>query len=128
MTFDEMFSVWINDIIRTEKPSKEIIAYKFGIFETPDVPSGYYLYLIGAKQYDPRDDDWAAGFGDFKPKSTYLGLPEKEFKDLKWDKVQTLIEKRVKQFVKSEEFKNSYFNDAKAITVGFDDGDLVRIK
>jgi|SRR5687767_5436007 len=127
-TFEEAFSAWTTEIIRAEKPDTSIIAYKFGIFETPDVPSGYYLYLIGAKKYDPQDDDWAAGFGDFRPKNTYLALPEKEFKNLKWEKVEKLVEKTVKRFTKSEEFKHSFFNNAKAIAVGFDDGDLVRVK
>lgn len=37
MTFDQLFTNWIQKITRTEKPGKEIIAYKFGIFETPDI-------------------------------------------------------------------------------------------
>ena len=128
MTFDDLFDNWIREIIKTESPDKNIIAYKFGLLETPDVPSGYYLYLIGAKEYDQGDDDWASGFGDYKPKNTYLGLPEKEFKNVEWEKVQQMIIKKVKDFMKTDDYKSSFFYNAKAIAVGFDDGDLVRVK
>jgi hypothetical protein len=32
------------------------------------------------------------------------------------------------EFLKSEVYRKSFFPNAKAITTGFDDGDLVRIK
>ena len=128
MSFDQLFNNWINRIIQTENPSKKLIAYKFGILETPDFPSGYALYLIGSKTYDQDDDDWAAGFGDYKPKDTYLPLPESEFENVKWQRVQELVEMKVKEFIQSDNFKKSFFNNATAIAVGFDDGDLVRVK
>jgi len=96
--------------------------------KTPDVPSRYYLYLIGSKEYDEGDDDWASGMGDFKPKDTYLPLPEKEFKNVQWEKVQEMVITKVKGLIKFDEFKSSFFSNAKAIAVGFDDGDLVRVK
>ncbi|HKO79619.1 MAG TPA: hypothetical protein VJU78_04450 [Chitinophagaceae bacterium] len=77
--------------------------------------SGYYLYLIGAKQYDQEDDDWAAGYGDYKPEDAYLGLPETEFKNVAWERVQEVVIKKVKGFIKSEVFKLSFFNNAKAL-------------
>ena len=128
MAFHDSFNNWVRGIIKNENPDKKIIAYKFGLFETPDVPSGYYLYLIGAKEYDEEDDDWAAGMGDFKPKDTYLPLPEKEFKKVEWEKVQQMVISTVKDFIKSDDFKSSFFNNAKAIAVGFDEGDLIRVK
>jgi hypothetical protein len=128
MTFNDSFNNWIRVIIKSENPGKTIIAYKFGLFETPDVPSGYYLYLIGSKEYNEGDDDWASGMGDFKPKDTYLPLPETEFKKVHWEKVQEMVITTVKRFIKSDDFKSSFFNNAKAIAVGFDEGDLVRVK
>lgn len=128
MTLDELFDNWIRGIIKTESPGKSIIAYKFGIFETTDTLSGYYLYLVGSKEYDEDDDDWAAGFGDYKPKDTYLALPENEFKNVEWEKVEEMIIKKVKAFTKTDDFKSSFFNNAKAIAVGFDEGDLARVR
>lgn len=130
MIFNELFAGWIDSIIREEKPDKKIIAYGFGIFETPSCSSGFAVYLFGAETYDPDDDDWAAGSGDYTPNDElmYLYLPEPEFKNLKWDKVQELVEKEVKKFIASEKFKSSFFERADAIVVGFDDGELVRLK
>ena len=56
-----------------------------------------------------------------------MPVPE-EFKNLKWEKVQELVEMKIREFINSEDFKSSFFNKAKAIVVGFDDGDLVRLK
>ena len=128
MKFDQLFTKWIQKIIRTENPGKDIIAYKFGLFETPDVPSGYYMYLIGTKKYKKRNDDWAAGMGDYTPKDTYLGLPEKEFKGKEWEEVQDIVETKMKEFITSDNYKKSFFNSAEVIVVGFDGGDLNRIK
>lgn len=66
--------------------------------------------------------------GDYTPKNTYLGLPEKEFKGKEWEEVQDLIEKKIKEFIKTDDFKNSFLGSAKVIAVGFDGGDLIRIK
>jgi hypothetical protein len=128
MTFDQLFTKWIQKIIRTENPGKELIAYKFGIFETPDISSGYYIYLIGTKTYSKKNDDWASGMGDYTPRDTYLGLPEKEFKDKEWEEVQDVIENKIREFIKTDDFKNSFFNSAKVIAVGSDGADLIRIK
>jgi hypothetical protein len=38
------------------------------------------------------------------------------------------IEAQLKYFLGTVRFKNSFFAKARAITTGFDDGDLVRIK
>ena len=100
-------------------------AYSFSLFESD---KGYMLYLKGAKIYDPDDDDWAAGMGDWTPKDPYLLLAETELNGQSWDKVQKKVEKTLKDFIKTETFKSSYFAKAKAITTGFDDGDLVRIR
>ncbi len=126
-SFDDSFDDWIDKLAKEENPGTDIIAYKFGIFETPDYPSGYSIYLIGAKNYDSENDDWAVGFGDFKPANAYLGLPENEFKDQTWEKVQELIEQNIIRFTKTDKFKKSFLSNSKAIAVGFDDGDLAKV-
>jgi hypothetical protein len=125
MTFREIFQSWITDIIENERPSESLIAYNFGIFESD---KGYIMYLVGSNTYDKNDDGWTAGFGDYTPKDRYLKLPGDEFKNLDSEGVQEKIEKTIKEFLKTEAFKNSFLNKAKAITTGFDDGDLVRLK
>jgi len=120
MTFQD----WLQSICITEKPHKSIIAYNVGIFESVD---GYMVYLIGSKEFDEEDSDWATN-EDFIPKNKYYRLPKQEFKDMKWDEVQTKIEQMLKDFINSDTFKRSFFSEAKAITTGFDDGDLIRVK
>ena len=72
MSFEEKFNYWIDNVNLTENPPSDIIAYWFGLLETT---VGYEIYLIGSKQYDKNDDDWAC-FNDFEPKEKYLEIPE----------------------------------------------------
>jgi hypothetical protein len=115
---------WLFRICDTEKPDKSIIAYNFGLFETGD---GYTIYLIGSKEYDKRDADWALN-NDFEPEIKNYPLPKNEYKNLKWEQVLDKIKSQLKAFAKTEKFHHSFFAKAKAITTGFDDGDLVNIK
>jgi hypothetical protein len=61
---------WIDGITKAENPDKTIVAYYFGLFETHD---GYTIYLVGSKEYDSEDDDWACN-NDFSPSEKYLPL------------------------------------------------------
>jgi hypothetical protein len=115
---------WLFKLCDTETPDKSIIAYNFGLFETEN---GYTIYLIGSKEYDKDDQDWATN-NDFEPSLKYYPLPTSEYKNLKWEKVLERIKSQLKDFTKTDKFKNSFFAKAKAITTGFDDGDLIKIK
>lgn len=115
---------WITNICLTENPDKKIIAYNFGLFETEE---GYTIYLMGSETYNKQNDDWATST-DFSPQyDTYL-LPLKEYKNIEWDKTLKKITKELKLFTTTSIFKKSFLAKAKAITVGFDDGDLTLIK
>jgi len=127
MKFSELFDRWIKIIIEEGYPGKDIVAYNFGIFESL-AEAGYKMYLIGSDYYDQDSEDWCAGTGDLLPKMVYLDLPAKEFKGLDWQEVEKIIIDKVKEFTDTEIYKKSFFNQAQAITVGFDDGDLIRIK
>jgi hypothetical protein len=115
---------WLFKMCDTETPDKSIIAYNFGLFETEN---GYTIYLIGSKEYDKDDQDWATN-NDFEPSLKYYPLPTSQYKNLEWEKVLERIKYQLKDFTKTEKFKNSFFAKAKAITTGFDDGDLIKIK
>lgn len=122
--FDMTLINWIEKNIQVEKPDSSIAAYNFGLFESPE---GYTIYLIGSKEFDADDSDWAT-VEDFTPKNKYYILPPAEYKDLKWDQAFAKVESIIKGFMKSETYKNSFLAKAKAVTVGFDDGDLVRLQ
>jgi hypothetical protein len=119
MTFND----WLAQICTTEKPDKSIVAYNFGLFETSN---GYTAYLIGSKTYDPEETDWATEV-DFAPTLKYYELPSLNFKHLQFDVAQSNIKQMIKEFMKSSIYKQSFFMHAKAITIGFDDGDLEEI-
>jgi hypothetical protein len=120
-----LFNNWILDIIKKETPDSSIIAINFGIFESD---MGYQLYLAGFKDYDKDNDDWATGLGDFSPDDKYFKLPDNDFKGLKWDSVLTKVTDLIKGFISMDSCKGTFLANAIAITTGFDDGDLIRIK
>jgi hypothetical protein len=119
MTFYE----WLSKICETEKPGQSIIAYNFGIFETEE---GYTIYLTGSTEFDEEDSEWATN-EDFTPQSKYFPLSE-DFSQLNWENALKKIELMLKDFVNSETYNHSFFSKAKAITTGFDDGDLILIR
>src|SRR5579875_2899076 len=102
MTFEN----WIENIIKAERPSSDILAYNFGIFETP---SGYSLYLIGSCEYD-EGGDWACN-NDFEPTEKYFPLPN-EFSELQWDEVQTKVVEILKGFLTTDLYKDSFLSKA----------------
>lgn len=122
MILNQKFNNWLESISKEEKIDAAIIAFNFGIIESA---KGYKIYLIGSKKYDEGDDDWATE-EDYVPKEKYFLLKDTSGK--KWEDVLKISVELVSQYVNSEGFKTSEFKKAQAITTGFDDGDLVRIK
>jgi hypothetical protein len=110
---------WLSNICKTEAPDKSIVAYWFGIFESET----YMLYLVGSNSYDSNDDDWACNT-DFVPKHKYFALVNEDYKDLDWEDLLMKVKSKLVDFMKSTTFQNSFFAEATAIAVGFDDGDL----
>ncbi len=121
MTVQQKFNYWLDQIIRSEKPGNEVVAYWFGIFETDQ---GYETSLTGSKTYDEHDDDWACNI-DFAPADKYLllGQPGREWEDILDDVKGYLIE-----YFKTETFRNSFLNNSQVIACGFEDGDIYRLK
>jgi hypothetical protein len=119
----ENFEKWIRKIVDSEHPSKDIIGYYFGIFESGT--KEYTLYLSGSTEFNGEDEDWVCN-NDFEPNEKYLPLPQ--YKNLKWEEVLNEITGILKNFMETYVYKNSFFSKAKAIATGFDGGDLVLIK
>jgi hypothetical protein len=121
----EAFYNWISEIVLTENPDKSIIAYNIGLIETQ---AGYTAYFMGAKNYNENDSDWACAFGDYTPTKKYLDLSNTDLKGLSWNEVQENIIKHFNGFMTTKNYKDSFLQNATSITVGFDDGELVRVK
>jgi len=124
MNFEHQFKEWITLLNKAENPSTEITAFNFGLFQTE---AGYCMYLTGSKRFDAEDDDWAVEV-DFEPKEKYLEIDPPFSKELTWDKVLDIAVIVIKSYVGSVEFENSILGRAEAVTTGFDDGELIRIK
>jgi len=117
------FENWIKIIINTEQPSKEIIGYYFGIFDSGE--KKYILYLSGSKEFDSEDDDWACN-DDYTPKDKYFCL--NQYQNFGWEDVLNNVVEILQNFIKSDLYYNSFFAKAKGIATGFDGGDIVLIK
>lgn len=113
---------WIKEINRTETIPGNITALNFGLFESEN---NYILYLIGAQNYDEADDDWATEV-DYEPKDKYLKLSNSKDKD--WNEILNDVINVINEVLNSEGFQNSIIGKVKNITIGFDDGDLAKIK
>jgi len=115
---------WIDGIQQMDGiPAKEVVAFNFGIFEEE---IGYTLYLIESFEYDKNDDDWACVELPTQL-YRYLKLPA-QFASENWEFVLDAITNTLKELEKEGKFNIPLFKNAIAITTGFDDGDLVRIK
>ncbi len=124
MTFEQQFIQWMTRMNEKEHPSKDIVAFNFGLFETIE---GFTIYLIGAKNFDEANEDWAVE-PDFEPGNEYLEINPDETDGLQWNDVLQKAVDIITRYVDSEEFQRSILKDAQAITTGFDDGNLTRIK
>ncbi|MCC9168995.1 hypothetical protein [Pontibacter harenae] len=118
------FTNWLDRINKTETVSDSIVAFNFGLFETE---SSYTIYLTGSETFDEEDDDWATNV-NFEPEDKYFELDPSTMKGKDWEKALEVYEGLVSEYVNSENFNNSIFKNAEAITTGFDDGNLVRVK
>lgn len=114
---------WINNIQKLDGiPPKEVVAFNFGIFQNE---VGYVMYLVGSFEYDENDDDWAS---IELPKAVYryLNIPASQSK--KWDFILHYCSSLLLELEKEGKFNIELFRNAIAITTGFDDGDLVKIR
>lgn len=114
---------WLRRVSSTESPPASVIAFNIGLFETE---GGYSACLTGADHFDPNDDDWACD-EIFRPREHYLALPL-DRDTVTWQQALVLVADAVREFVAAGEHANAFLAKAAAVTVGFDGGDLIRIK
>lgn len=124
LTIEKLFSQWMTVLNAKEKPAKDIIAFNFGLLETD---GGFAAYLMGAKSFDPDDGDWACNI-DYEPEYKYMILDQRLTKGMNWENVLERMTQVIGDYIKTDEFNSSILKNATAITTGFDDGDLVRLK
>lgn len=118
LSIKECIRNWIVEMNKEEKMPKDIQAINFGLFEP------YGIEMIGSKQYDDEEDDWACE-EDFVPKNREC--PElKISEDFNWEYVLDIISQILKEII--NDMKDLEILNVKHITTGFCDGDLLVIK
>ena len=109
---------WILKINENEEIEEDIIAINFGIFEP------YGIELIGSKEYDSEDDDWACE-GDFVPiERTCAELNIDS--EIEWEEVLDNMVEILTEL--ADELNDIDLLKVQHITTGFCDGDLVVIR
>lgn len=115
---------WLQFIEKQDgTPPNEVIAFNFGLFESDD---GYVMYLVGGFEYSEDDDDWAN-----------MKMPTKDYRYLRFpDKLQekpweAILEHATTVLLELEQegtLATTLVKNAKAITTGFDEGTLIKIR
>lgn len=105
---------WLFNICDKEKPEKSITTYIFGLFESAD---DYTIFLVGINKYDKGQDSVTRI--DFEPSNMYYPLSKSENKNLTQEQVQDQLTTLLRDFIKTDKFKNSFLAKAYSITVEF---------
>ena len=113
---------WLRRILVAEAPPPDVVAFNVGLIETEN---GYAAYLIGSRSFDPGDDDWACN-EDFSPTERYCEIGA-GCSDETWEAVRDRVAEELGKFLSTPEAQNSFLGRAKAVTIGFDEGELLRI-
>lgn len=114
---------WIKTTNEETGCPTDVIALNFGLFESVN---GYGIYLIGSKSYDENDDDWACDI-DFEPPNKYLMLTHDDVQNMNWKEIQHEVTNIISKYISDKRNNISLFQN-KIVTIGFDDGNLERIK
>lgn len=115
---------WLKNIEKQDgTPPDSVIVFNLGLMESDQ---GYMMYFVGAFEYSEEDDDWACIEPPTKP-YRYLKLPDKVQKE-SWETILDLCEKALTELESDGTLNTTLIKNAKAITTGFDDGELVKIR
>lgn len=109
---------WLDTLYKENNFDEKVISGNFGLFEGTD---GYVIYFYGSYTFNIFEEDFDLN-DDYFPENKYLGLEMLSKEE--WEDVLTNIEIIIKDLKDSHE----YLKDLKHITLGFDEGDILRIR
>ena len=120
----EVMINWLNNIQRIDGiPPKEVIAFNFGLFEST---AGFMMYLVGGFEYSEENDDWAC-IKMPTSEHRYLLLPH-YIQSQTWELVLGQCVTNLKELELEGKLNLPLFESVIAITTGFDEGDLIKIR
>jgi hypothetical protein len=114
------FEEWLS-VVDGDPIPPDVVAVNLGLFETA---TGYGAYITGARRYDPDDDAWACK-EDFVPRAKYFPV-ESAFSGMPWLDVASRYKRLLAGYLANH--PSSQLHRLAAVTVGFDDGDLERVR
>jgi len=115
---------WLKNIEKKDgMPPNSVIAFNLGLMESDQ---GYMMYFVGAFEYTVDDDDWACIEPPTKP-YRYLKMPDK-VQNESWETILELCKKTLTELESDGTLNTTLIKNAQAITTGFDDGVLEKIR
>lgn len=114
---------WLTGVIATAPPEDNISVFAIGIFE---VENDFQLYLFGASRVDEDSSDWAIDPA-YKPSSSFLAAQQLGGRFSDWNDCLVSVLSALSVALSSAELRSTRLNEI-PFFVGFDDGDLHRIR
>lgn len=115
---------WLSYLCSDFQPEERVVAYYFGLNEFS--PGKYSVVFIGSLKFDPADKEWPFCVDD-DIQDSYT-LPAAQYKDLSREEVLKKFVAELKAFSETEQFKQSFFEKAKAVATGFFKEEIILIK
>jgi hypothetical protein len=112
-------SKWLDTALSDDVPS-DIVAFNFNLYEEP-----FRVDLVGATYYSAKDSDWACEEA-FVPEPRFFDFPARGMPKL-WQEKLTFARVLLEECVGNSSTSGERLRAAQAVTVGFVDGDLIRI-
>ncbi|HAA14663.1 MAG TPA: hypothetical protein DCE41_24445 [Cytophagales bacterium] len=126
MRTEPRFMRWLDRLIRHEKPENTIRVFHFGILQSQ---KGYSVYLMGQQKFDEAHEDWVSQPWDFIPSKQYFEVGDEVTPQQGWEAAIIYVRTLLLQYMQSENYQDSFFTKADALTLGSDEsGEILRLK
>jgi hypothetical protein len=121
MDFSEKIYTWLASALAQEVP-ESVVAFSFNLFELETADAKYGIELVGADEFDPDDSDWACGEAWVaSPRS--ISIPN-AFANGDWDDCLRDAKRLLSKILGESSAPAAKLKEAKAVAIGFVDGDL----
>lgn len=130
-TFEPLFFAWLDQLNAHEKPFYPCNAFHFGLFEaqTEDI---FVVYLVGTPYFDRDqdiDNEWIRET-TYEPgiRHKFFAIPFTMIDSYDWMDAHYLVSRGLRAYLSANPFVDCMFHNAERITMGFDDGEVYKIK
>jgi shikimate kinase len=117
IALQDEFNRWLDDALLQPIPAS-VIAFNFNLYKP------WAIEVIGSDTYDENDPDWASD-ESFRPEAEQLLLPAPD--STRREDVLEQAKSLVLAYLDRRSVGSEHLRRAKAVAVGFTDGDLHRV-